>query len=129
MNDFYLGESGENKSQHMVDFNYNLQKKKGSKEKTLQIISSKLNSKHALKSNPKDIFNASNKINSILSKNLKSIYAENRDDKKNNDIPLYKNVNSLIKKNHNNNRYLYNQIMNYNNNSSRTNLRIGNEYF
>ena len=88
MNDFYLGESGEKKSQPMVDFN--LQKKKGSKKKVLQIISSKLNSKQ--QNNPKDIFNASNKINSILSKNLKSIYAENRDEKTK-DIPLYKNVN------------------------------------
>ena len=124
MNDFYLGESGEKKSQPMVDFN--LQKKKGSKKKVLQIISSKLNSKQ--QNNPKDIFNASNKINSILSKNLKSIYAENRDEKTK-DIPLYKNVNCLLKKNHNTNRYIYNQIMNYNNNSSRTNLGMGNENF
>ena len=126
MNDFYLGETAEKKPPLMVDFNYNTQRKKGSRKKILQIVSSKLNPKQALNSNPKDIFNANNKINSILSKNLKSIYEEVRVEK-NMDQPLYKNVNSIIKKNNNNNRFMYNQIMNFNSNSSRTNLR--NEYF
>ena len=123
MNDFYLGETGEKKSQLIVDLNYNLQKKKGSRKTMFQLISSKLNSKQALNNNPKDIFNASNKINSILSKNLKSIYKENKDEKTK-DFPLYKNVNYLINKNNNTNRYLYNQIINYNNNSSMTNFGI-----
>ena len=100
MNDFYLGETGEKKSQLIVDLNYNLQKKKGSRKTMFQLISSKLNSKQALNNNPKDIFNASNKINSILSKNLKSIYKENKDEKTK-DFPLYKNVNYLINKNNN----------------------------
>ena len=126
MNDFYLGETAEKKPPLMVDFNYNTQRKKGSRKKILQIVSSKLNPKQALNSNPKDIFKANNKINSILSKNLKSIYEEVRVEK-NMDQPLYKNVNSLIKKNNNTNRFMYNQIMNFNSNSSRTNLR--NEYF
>ena len=37
------------------------------------------NSKNVINNNPKDLFNANNKINSILSKNLKSILKENKD--------------------------------------------------
>ena len=61
---------------------------------------------------PVEIFDANNKINSILSKNLKSIYNETRNENSQ-DIPLFKNINTLIQKNNDSNRYYYNQMKMY----------------
>ena len=55
------------------------------------------NSKNVINNNPKDLFNANNKINSILSKNLKSILKENKDNLPKNTHVL-KEINCLIKK-------------------------------
>ena len=98
-------------SQPMVDFKYNTQKNKGSRKSMFQIFSPK----KIINNNPKDIYNASNKINSIISKNLKSIIHENKNEITK-DKPLLDNVNCLIKKNSMSNKYLYNQIMNFRNN-------------
>ena len=68
-----------------------------------------------MNNNPKELYKASNKINSILSKNLRSIYNENKNDI-NQDNPLFENVNCLIQKNTTSNKYLYNQMTNFKNN-------------
>ena len=77
----------------MVNFKYNEKKNKGSRKSMFQIFSPK----KIVNNNPKDIYNASNKINSILSKNLKSIIHENKNEITK-DKPLLENVNCLIKK-------------------------------
>ena len=65
------------------------------------------------------MFNASNNINLILSKNLASIYKENKENKQEiTHTPLYKNVNCLLKKNNDSNIYLYNKMLNYQNNNN-----------
>ena len=104
----------------MVDFKYNEKKNKGSRKSMFQIFSPK----KIVNNNPKDIYNASNKINSILSKNLKSIIHENKNEITK-DKPLLENVNCLIKKNSMSNKYLYNQIINFRNNikNNKYNLR------
>ena len=83
----------------------------------------KKNSKNLLiNENPKDIFKASNNINSIISKNLKSIYDENKNDINNDHNTLFENVHSLIKKNRNSNRHLYDQTLFYIQNNSDKNM-------
>ena len=114
MNDFYLGDNIKRKVQPMVDFNYNIQKIKSSRKSMFQFFAPNLNSKNVSNNNPKEIYNASNKINSILSKNLKSIYHENKNEMTK-DTPLYENVKCLLKKSHNSNKYIYNQIINVKN--------------
>ena len=106
-------------SQPMVDFKYNAQKNKGSRKNIVQIFSTK----KIVNNNPKDIYNASNKINSIISKNLKSIIHENKNEITK-DKPLLDNVNCLIKKNSMSNKYLYNQIMNFRNNIKNNKFNI-----
>ena len=70
------------KTQPMVDFNYNIPKAKSSKRIMYELFSHKRNSKNLLNLsyNPEDIFNANNEINSILSKNLKSIGKEGKNE-------------------------------------------------
>ena len=73
-----------------------------------------------MNNNPKDLFNANNKINSILSKNLKSIFKENKDDLPKN-THVFKDLNCLIKKSMDSNKYLYNQFLNLKNTSFNNN--------
>ena len=54
-----------------------------------------------------EIFEANNNLNSILSRNLKSIYNENKENNISQNNPLFENVNCLIKKNNDSNKYLY----------------------
>ena len=98
MNDIYL-KNYTTKAHPMVDFNYKIKDSKTPRRRSIfQILSPKKNSKNLMMhNNPKEIFNANNKINSILSKNLKSIYNENKNNISS-DNPLYKSVNCLIKK-------------------------------
>ena len=105
------------KTQPMVDFNCHIPKAKSSKRIMYELFSHKGNSKNLLNLsyNPEDIFNANNEINSILSKNLKSIINENKNENAH-DIPLFQNIDSLIQKNHNDNHYFYNQMLYYHNN-------------
>ena len=113
MNEYFMDGSIAHKiDQPIVDFKYNAQKRKGSRKSMFQIFSPK----KIVNNNPKDIYNASNKINSILSKYLKSIYHENKNDLSK-DKPLYESVNSLIKKNSIINRYLFNEFLNFGNNN------------
>ena len=115
MNDGILGTIIENNDQPLVDFNYNKQKNKGGARRSMfQIFSPKINAKKNMNNNPRELFKASNKINSILSKNLKSIFNENKNEI-NQDIPLYENVNCMIQKNTNSNKFLFNQISNFKN--------------
>jgi len=71
MNDFF-GSSIQKKAQPMVDFNCNNQRIRNSRKSLFQIFEPKRSSKFLIDNNPADIINANNKINSILSKNLKS---------------------------------------------------------
>ena len=120
MNDDFMGDMTK-KSSPMVDFNYKLSKSRSSRRSMFQIFSPKKGSKNPLPyNNPKDIFKANNKINSMLSKNLISIFKENQKDIAN-DIPLYENVNCLIKKSHNSNKFLYGQMFNNNKNNKKFN--------
>ena len=93
--------------QPMVDFKYNAQKSKSSRKSMFQMFSPK----KIINNNPKDIFNASNKINSILSKNLKAIYHETKNENAK-EKPLFNNIKSLIKKNSITNNYIYKQMIN-----------------
>ena len=102
------------KAMGLVDFTYNKQGNKSSRRSVFQVFSPKLNPKNTLNQNQKEIFNATNNINSILSKNLKSLFQENKNDISK-DIPLYQNVDCLIKKNNNSNRLMFNKIANKNN--------------
>ena len=108
------------KDQPMVDFNYNNQKANGARKSIFQIFTPK-NSKNVMNNNPKDLFNANNKINSILSKNLKSIFKENKDDLPKN-THVFKDLNCLIKKSMDSNKYLYNQFLNLKNTSFHNNI-------
>ena len=112
MNDGILGNIRENNDQPLVDFNYNKQKNRGARKSMFQVFSPKINLKKNMNNNPRELFKASNKINSILSKNLKSIFNENKNEI-NQDIPLYENVNCMIQRNNNSNKFLYNQILNF----------------
>ena len=102
MNDFF-GSSIQKKAQPMVDFNCNNQRIRNSRKSLFQIFEPKRSSKFLLDNNPADIINANNKINSKLSKNLKSIYNENMNDISKN-IPIYDNINHLIKNNKKSNK-------------------------
>ena len=115
MNDIYIGDNN-NLLKPMVDFNYKMRDSKSSRRSMFDILSPKKNPKTINKNNnPKEIFNANNKVNLILSKYLKSIYKENENDISS-DNPLYKNLNCLIKKNYDNNKYIYDQMVNFGNN-------------
>ena len=103
------------KAMGLVDFTLNnKQGNKSSRRSVFQVFSPKMNPKNTLNQNQKEIFNATNNINSILSKNLKSLFQENKNDISQ-DIPLYQNVDCLIKKNNNSNRLMFNKIVNKNN--------------
>ena len=68
MEDF-LESNIQEKDQPMVDLNYNNQNGNRQRKSIFQIFTPK-NSKEVLNNNPFDLYNANNKINSILSKNL-----------------------------------------------------------
>ena len=125
MNDF-LGSFIQDRTQPMVDFNYNDQNVNRPKKSMFQMFTPK-NSKNSLNNNPKDLFNANNKINSILSKKLKSIYKESKNDLSN-DNPLFDNVNSLIKKSKDSNKFLYNKFLNISNNNNQRLSPIKNKF-
>ena len=114
MNEYAFGTILEKNSKPMVDFEYNVPKNKNKRRSVFQIFTPKANPKKVLNNNPKELVNATNKINFILSKNLKSIYNENKNDISE-DNPIYDNVNCLIKKNNYKNRDLYNKIINFKN--------------
>ena len=119
MNDRYMGDFTGRSSKPMVDFTYFMQKNKGTHRKSIQIFTPKAHHKNEINNNPQEMFNASNNINLILSKNLVSIYKENKENKQEiTHTPLYKNVNCLLKKNNDSNIYLYNQLINYQNNNN-----------
>ena len=109
MNDCLLGTIIETKDKPLVDFKYN---------SMFQIFSPKKNQKNIMNNNPNELFEASNNINSILSRNLKSIYKENMNER-NQDVPLFANVNCLIQKNTSDNKFIYNQMLNFKNNRRR----------
>ena len=115
MKDVFFGTIIKGNSQPMVDFKYDYQKNRNPRKSMFQIFSPKKSSKKVMNNNPKELYKASNKINSILSKNLRSIYNENKNDI-NQDNPLFENVNCLIQKNTTSNKYLYNQMTNFKNN-------------
>ena len=94
MNDFF-GNIIENKAQTIFELNCNNKKNRNPGKNIFQKFTPKRNSKD---NNPKDIFNANNELNLILSKNLKSIYNETKNELIEN-TPIYNNVNCLIKKN------------------------------
>ena len=121
----YLGNLFEKREQPMADFNIHKNKRK--RNSMFQLLSPKKNYK-SMNDNPMDIFNANNDLNSILSKNLKSIYNEQKDDK-DIDNPLFENVNSLIKKSRNNNMKSFRQIINNaNDNKESNNLLSANNH-
>ena len=107
MNDFF-GSSIQNKAQPMIDFNCNHPRNKNSRKSLFKILEPKRSSKFLIDNNQEDIIDANNKINSILSKNLKSIYNENKNEISM-DTPVYDNVNCLIK---NNKKHLINRFLN-----------------
>ena len=109
--DDYFGSIIQKKSQPMVDFNCNNQRVRNPRKSMFQIFTPKNNKKNSLDNNPKDIYNANNELNLILSKNLKSIY--NEDQKENvKDAPLFENVNFLIKNNKKSNQNNYKKFLN-----------------
>ena len=117
MND-YFGSIIQKKPQPMVDFNCNNQRVRNPRKSMFQMLSPRKGRKNALDNNPKDIFNANNALNLILSKNLKTIYDENKSDISR-DAPIYENVNYLInnnKKSNQNNykKFLISKKMSYN---------------
>ena len=115
MNEDYLGGDLMTKTQSMLDFNYKISRPKSSRKITLQMFTSRGNQNNFLNYSsysPVEIFDANNKINSILSKNLKSIFNETRNENSQ-DIPLFKNINTLIQKNNDSNRFYYNQMKMY----------------
>ena len=114
MDDYSLGNLLEKNSNPLVDFNYNMPKNKNKKQNVFEIYTPKMKPKKASNNDPKELFRANKKINSILFKNLKTIYDENKNDIPK-DTPLFDNVNCLIQKNKDNNNYLYNQITNFKN--------------
>ena len=121
MNEFYDEDFTKRNSKPMVDLTYYTQKNRGSQRRSIQIFTPKLNLKNEINhNNPQEMFNASNNINLILSKNLVSIYKENKQEisKK----PLYKNINCLLKKNNNSNIYLYKKMFDYKNNNNRNSV-------
>ena len=122
MNDYTLGTIIETKNQPLVDFNYNKQKNRNPRKSMFQIFSPKKNSKNIMNNNPNELFAASNNINSILTKNLKSIYKEHMNEI-NHDAPLYENVNCLIQKNTKDNRFIFNQMLNFKNRNSKFNFK------
>ena len=109
MNDCYIGEMTR-KAQPMVDFTYN---KNSRRQSRFQLFTPKSAAKKGSINKPKDIFNANNNINSILSKNLMTIINENKNEKNENSktISLYQNVNCLLKKNKDSNKYLFSQMV------------------
>ena len=113
----YIGNILQNGAQLRDNFDYNKPKRASERKSMFQIFSpKKKNSRNLFSDILKDIFNANNNINSILSKNLKSIYNENKDIVGKNNC-LYDNVNSLIRKNRNSNKFYYHQALNIQNNS------------
>ena len=114
MNEFFIGDNTRKSTKSKADFTYDIFKGKNSGKSLFQILSQR-SAKNMPNLNPKEIFDANNKVNSMLSKNLKTIYNENNQDSMN--LPLYKNVDNLLKKSHNSNKYLYEQILNNQNNN------------
>ena len=114
MNEDYLGGDLMTKTQPMLDFNYKIPRPKSSKKIRLQMFTSRGSQNILNYSNysPVEIFDANNKINSILSKNLKSIFNETRNENSQ-DMPLFKSINTLIQKNNDSNQYYYNQMKMY----------------
>ena len=118
MNEFYLGDNTRKSTKSKVDFTYdNMLKDKNSGKSLFQILSQR-SSTNVPNINPKEIYDANNKVNKIILKNLKTLYNENKNDSRH--LPLYKNVDNLLKKSHNSNKYLYSQILNYQNNNKQS---------
>ena len=127
MKEMYLGDtSNKNSSNPMVDFNYSKPTGKNPQKSMFQMLSPKKNPKNIINNNPKEMFHASNHINSILSKNLTSIYHEHKDDIPK-DNPLFENVNCLIQKNNDTNKMIYNQMLNLQNNENKENQFISSD--
>jgi len=127
MKEMYLGDtSNKNSSNPMVDFNYSKPTGKNPQKSMFQMLSPKKNPKNIINNNPKEMFHASNHINSILSKNLISIYHEHKDDIPK-DNPLFENVNCLIQKNNDTNKMIYNQMLNLQNNENKENQFISSD--
>ena len=118
MNDYFQGNISHKIYQPIVDIKYNTKKSKSSRISIFKLLSpKKLNNNN---NNPKDIHDANNKINSILSKNLKSIYHETKSENPK-EKPIFDNIKSLIKKNSFSNKYIYKQIENFRNNIKNNN--------
>jgi len=125
MNDFFENIIQE-KAQPMVDFNYDNSPSRNPRKSMFRIFSKKSKSISTSNNNPEDLFNANNKINTILSKNLKSIYKENKDDLSK-DTPIFQNVNCLIRRSQDSNKLLYNQYLNLQNNAYNYNKKKSSE--
>ena len=101
MNDCYIGEMTR-KAQPMVDFTYN---KNSRRQSRFQLFTPKSAAKKGSINKPKDIFNANNNINSILSKNLMTIINENKTEKNENEIKKEnsksQDINTSMKENEN----------------------------
>ena len=120
MNDYTFGALMEKNTNPMVDFNYDMQKKTNKRRSVFEMFSPKVKQQKDFNNNPKELFNANKKINSILFKNLKTIYDENKNDIAK-DTPIFDNVNCLIQKNTDNNKILYKQILNNRNHDNDNN--------
>ena len=120
MNDFGFGALMEKNINPMVDFNYDIPKKTNRRRSVFEMFSPKIKRKKDYNDNPKELFQANKKINSILFKNLKTIYDENKNDIAK-DTPIFDNVNCLIQKNTDNNKILYKQILNNRNHDNDNN--------
>ena len=112
MDDYPQGEElGYEKQKTLIDVEYKKTKSSRSKNTMFQPFIPRRSMDPIKNENPKDIFKATNDINTILSKNLKSIYDENQLDISQ-DLPVYQNVSHLIKKNDYSNKLIYQQIFN-----------------
>ena len=106
MDDYPKGEEfGYERQKTLIDVEYKKTKSSKSKNTMFQPFIPKRSMNPIKNENPKDIFKATNDINTILSKNLKSIYDENQLDISQ-DLPVYQNVSHLIKKNDHSNKLI-----------------------
>ena len=73
MNEFYFGDNTRKSTKSKVDFTYdNMLKDKNSGKSLFQILSQR-SSTNVPNINPKEIYDANNKVNKIILKNLKTI--------------------------------------------------------
>ena len=111
MDEYAFGTKIDKNSNPMVDFKYDIQKNKSIRKSVFEMFSPIIKKKNVFNNDPKELFHANKKINSILYRNLKTIYDENKNDIPK-DNPIFDNVNCLIQKNNIKNRYLYKKILN-----------------